>query len=136
MLANPQKTHTDKYGFEIDGNKYNKITIHQFNTQKNAEMNHPNFEETDTTETAVHCHEEIKFGEKGSLNIFVAQYRGLNEKQRKLYDAPYLFLFKFHGGRRERFSFPLKYANIVHKKLGEILKYQQGFVTFIDEDFE
>ena len=124
------------YIADIDGNKYNKITIDQFNTQKNADMNNPNYEENDNTETAIQCREEIKFGEKGSLNLFIAQHRGFNEKQRKLFDAPYVFFLKFHGGRRERFSFPLKYANIFYKKLGEMLNYQQGYVTFIDEEYE
>ena len=61
LLTNTQKTHTDKYGFDVDGNKYNKITIHQFNTQKNADMNNPNYEDEDNAETAIQCREEINY---------------------------------------------------------------------------
>ena len=120
MFANTQSSHTDKFGFEIDGNKYNKITLHQFHTQKNAEMNNPNYE--DCEEMAIPCHDFFRFGERGSLNIFIRQHRGFNDKQRKTYDCPYLYFIKLHSGRREKFALPLKYAQVLHHKLGNCSK--------------
>ena len=134
MFPNAQSTHTDKFGFEIDGNKYNKITFQQWHNQKNAEMNTPNYEENE--ETAIPCHDSFRFGERGSLNLFVRQHRGVNDKQNKIYDVPYLYFMKLHSGRREKFAFPLKYAQILYQKLGQILNLQQQCVTFIDEEIE
>ena len=134
-FANTQSSHTDKFGFEIDGNKYNKITLHQFNTVKNAEMNNPNLD-VEVNELAISCHDFFRFGERGSLNIFVRQHRGFNEKQKKTYDVPYLYFIKLHSGRREKFALPLKYARLMHQKLGTILEYQNELVTFIDDENE